>query len=281
MAAEIEGKEVPRISVHVENLQPQLTFAHNCRYSSPLLVSGNLHRSSSSSSSSPSASKDTRPGAMKLPVHITGGGVVSARNAPGLLLLLGFITGFQSVQGAPFPKDPSAQGNEFVPGLSHKWKRSTNTNAARGSRYLGFELVKLRLSGGYPFTLYIENGSIRTGIGREQNSVSCLKKHKFQLPLGGPGEKVILESGEGGAFLSVDAQRELGVQVDASGNIDAISQTDNRLFRVFMRPGERAARIKNLNTEMFLAFENSTFSAVPADHVASRNGLSAFEFYPC
>ncbi|XP_064081657.1 uncharacterized protein LOC135198123 [Macrobrachium nipponense] len=225
---------------------------------------------------------------MKLPVHVTGGwGEVSATpsplyagNAPGLLLLLGFITGFQSVDGSPFSKDPTVPEKEFVSSLNHnRWKRSANTNTR--SRYLGYELVRVRLSGGHLYTLYVENGSIRIGTGQESDSVSCLKKHKFQLLSGGPGEKVILESGEGRAFLNVNAQRELEVQVDTSGNIGAVARTDSRLFRVFRRPGERAARIKNLNTGMFLAFENGTFSAVPADHVASRNDLSAFEFYPC
>ncbi|XP_068201092.1 uncharacterized protein [Palaemon carinicauda] len=168
--------------------------------------------------------------------------------------------------------------------LSHsRNRRSTaegSSSSSLRSRYVSTHGFELRLSSGLNYFVRIENGSIV--LGSLQLAHRCMKKHVFQVASLASGDFVVIESNQGGHFLSVQADGTVAIQTDETSDVTSASTTDNRFFRIFkQKEGDRYYVMQNVRSGRYLHVNNGSLSTVSEEEMDEQSSAVQFEISDC
>ncbi|XP_068225948.1 uncharacterized protein [Palaemon carinicauda] len=170
--------------------------------------------------------------------------------------------------------------------LSHsRNRRSTaegSSSSSLRSRYVSTHGFELRLSSGLNYFVRIENGSIVIGLARLGNNDRCMKNHIFQVASLASGDFVVIESNQGGHFLSVQANGTVAIQTDETSDVTSASTTDNRFFRIFKQnEGDRYYVMQNVRSGRYLYVNNGSLSTVSEEEMNEQSSAVQFEIFDC
>ncbi|XP_068201111.1 uncharacterized protein [Palaemon carinicauda] len=166
--------------------------------------------------------------------------------------------------------------------LSHsRNRRSTaeGSSSSLRSRYVSTHGFELRLSSGLNYFVRIENGSIVLGLGQHGNNA---REYIFQVASLASGDFVVIESNQGGHFLSVQADGTVAIQTDETSDVTSASTTDNRFFRIFKQnEGDRYYVMQNVRSGRYLHVNNGSLSTVSEDEMNEQSSAVQFEIFDC
>ncbi|XP_068225938.1 uncharacterized protein [Palaemon carinicauda] len=193
-----------------------------------------------------------------------------------IALLMALLIGF-SLTKASLPRP--------LPMSHSRNRRSTaegSSSSSLRSRYVSTHGFELRLSSGLNYFVRIENGSIVIGLGQLGNNDRCMKNHIFQVASLASGDFVVIESNQGGHFLSVQANGTVAIQTDETSDVTSASTTDNRFFRIFKQnEGDRYYVMQNVRSGRYLYVNNDSLSTVNEEEMNEQSSAVQFEIFDC
>ncbi|XP_064081656.1 uncharacterized protein LOC135198122 [Macrobrachium nipponense] len=237
---------------------------------------------------------------MRLPQNVTGADVTSPNShesfvgVSGVALLLGFLTGLRAP--ATERTDESVISNNLLPiedsdfsspplsdsGTHYRPRRSAEGISPKRSRHWSTHGVKLRPNSDFINFLHIDDGSVVVGSGQMENNSLCMRKHKFRVTVLASGEFVVMESQQGGEYLSENDSGIVGVHTDASSDVTSATRTDNRFFRIFKKDeGDAYYVIQNMHSGRYLHVENGTVSTVTEEELETSGTAVQFDMFDC